>query len=1103
MDHKIYEQQKKQNMLNLLYFKTKPFLLLLIFTALLSVKAIAGNKQEPDSVLTELMQHPESITSYSIEELTKDMDKDRINKMNKVISSLNANGISRSIIKQYYFPLCRNIIKSYFNKSTTLQGMTQNRTFSIEHMLQTDSISAGRNIVSRFIEYQHICMGMMSLPWDFVTPVMYGNMRMIESFILGNNNYMDQLDPIPEKLTAKINDLFGVKNSILEKDLYQLLQTRIQDLDFITDNAVLLCEASTYLSQYQMGMVLGSVFAIYINQGKKKELQDLIGPIFSRRWGPTFWNKLKPIITYQITGILDVEEVKSFQLYRDSLLSQHIEISKYYPHKCPNELKHSIAYEEYNNKFYNALDYIFYSCIKETSVVQFPIGSQLFHSIGCSSQDEFLRIYTEETLKRYYGKGDFKIWGKVEDIRKYLETASKFPVDVALHIAECYAPINAIKARNFINQTSLTVWLDKQMMRSQQDTNELELRAASVVAYVYASLYNEARYPDILKYVRWVEENLQKIEGNQDGVIYNIASALSLMGKHKESNVWISNVRVGKSEYKQEFLKLLLENHYELGNSKEVIKIASKMDSFSFLDIIRLIIAKLDEGQKDEMGNLLLAFTSSLSKDFNILSFMSSEDQDWSLRIVKSQVVDLLTDMDISLWIKEEQNEAQAKPLFKSYLAAMFYNWALASKGALLRSNKFMRELVINKMPLEQYQYFHDALDFEEEDYQEDKLKRRFDYFVSEQAKEILLDIVRKDTTYVLPLFDYNVVRDQLQTEDIAIELLRIDENIFDAIMIRKEWKFPKIVSLSRNNKEDNNLKLWSHIAPYLTGIQRIYISLDGEYNLENIELATDSTGVCIADRYDIYRVSTTLSIPKDVYLSDIRYSVLYGNLTYANSDVDLENVTATKNIKRGAVINQWLPLEDTEKELYAISKTLIDANIPYKQYQGKDGSKASFMALNRKPVDLLHLATHGFYNSEYIPDEDWTSAMKRSGIVLSNSTYDLYYSKQSGTIFANEIANMDLNTVKLLVLSACETAKGDLGDDGVYGIQRGFKQAGVGCMVMSLTEVNSMMATDLMQLFYSFLAEGLSARKAFRNAQKQIALRYQIDDWKSFIIID
>ena len=57
MDHKIYEQQKKQNMLNLLYSKTKPFLLLLIFTALLSVKAIAGNKQEPDSVLTELMQH--------------------------------------------------------------------------------------------------------------------------------------------------------------------------------------------------------------------------------------------------------------------------------------------------------------------------------------------------------------------------------------------------------------------------------------------------------------------------------------------------------------------------------------------------------------------------------------------------------------------------------------------------------------------------------------------------------------------------------------------------------------------------------------------------------------------------------------------------------------------------------------------------------------------------------------------------------------------------------------------------------------------------------------------------------------------------------------
>lgn len=177
--------------------------------------------------------------------------------------------------------------------------------------------------------------------------------------------------------------------------------------------------------------------------------------------------------------------------------------------------------------------------------------------------------------------------------------------------------------------------------------------------------------------------------------------------------------------------------------------------------------------------------------------------------------------------------------------------------------------------------------------------------------------------------------------------------------------------------------------------------------------------------------------------------------------------------------------------------------NIPYKEFQGECGDKMSFIALNRRKIDLLHLATHGFYNAEDMSDEDEIPAMKRSGIVLANSAYDLSYTKRSGTIFANEIANMDLNSVKLLVLSACETAQGDLGDDGVFGLQRGFKQAGAGCIIMSLREVNSIMTTELMQSFYSFFAKGQSVREAFRNAQRQISARYKTDDWKSFIIID
>lgn len=1102
----MYNKQK-YNTHNILFFMKNLFFLLLIVAGLsLSVDSKAENKQVTDSVLIKLLQYPETISSYSIGELTKDMDKTRIKQMSKVICSLSGNGISRSIIRQHYFPLCRSVIESYFHESELLQEIALHRDFTSEHMIQADNINTGRNIITRFIEYQRVCMAIQELPLEnrAFNPVFYGDMRMMEGVIWGDNKYMDKLDPIPERLIANLSNLFGVKISTLEKDLYRLLQTYSQDFDFLTNNAALLLDASTYLSKYQMGMVIGTVSASYISQDRKQELLDLINSIFSKRWGAKLWDKLKPIIIYRITGMVEVERVKTFLYYKDSLLSQHIEFAKYYPHKCPDDMKQSVAFEEYNNKFYDALDYIFVAFIKETSDGQCSLGPQFFNSIGCSSQAEFFRLYTEETLKRYYDKDDFRMWGKIENICRYLENTSKYPVDIALHIVDCYSPINALKARDFIRQTSLDTWIDEQMMNSQQDVNELGLRAASVIAYVYASLYNEARYPDVLKYVEWTDKNIEGIGSNKDGIIFNIASALSLMEKHEDSNTWISKVRIDKSEYRQEFYRLLLENNCKLGHTKEAIKVASKMDSFSYQDILLLLSAKLRENREECLEELLSVFTISLSHDFNLFSLMDSEDQDWSSHVAKYRVTDLLRDMDISSWVKEEMNEKQVQSLVEPYIAAMRYNWALASKGALLRSNKFMRELILNKMPSEQYQYFRHALDYEEEDYQEDNLNHRLDAFVSEQAKVILLDYVRKDTTYVLPQFDYNVVREQLHTGDIAIELVRLDKDLFDVVMIRKDWEFPKYVGLLRSNKEDNCQRLWSHLTPYLTGIQKIYISLDGEYNFENIELTTDSAGVCMGDRYNIYRVSTTLSIPKDIYLSDIQYAVLYGNLKYADSDENLETrIAAKQDDKRGAVSDCWMPLDGTEKELNAIFKILTDTNIPYKPYQGENGNKTSFVALNQQEVNLLHMATHGFYNDEDVSDADGVSAMKRSGIVLSNSAYDLWYSKQSGTIFANEIANMDLNSVKLLVLSACETAKGNLGNDGVFGLQRGFKQAGAGCIIMSLKKVNDVMTTELMQLFYSSLTKGQSVRKSFRNAQKQIASKYKIDDWKSFIIID
>lgn len=1074
-------------------------LLLFVMTFLIPIDLKASDKQIPDSVLEKIMQNPESIVSYSTNELIENAEGERIGQICKIICSLNTNGISRSVIKNHYYPLCRKIIKVSLCQSGILREMIKRRGLTLYQMKETDSISIGRDIITRFIEYQKACMAIDYLnSQDFMTPFAYGDMRFVENFVWGSSKYMDEIDPIPAGLMANVTNLLNGKVNSLEKDLYKLILSRGQEQNFILENGKILLEASTYLSQFQMGMNIGQVSSMFIGVGKKQELFDLFDSIFLKRWGD-IWKRLKPIIIYRMTGGMEIKKLKRFHNYRDSLLSCHIEFAKYYPQNCPDDLKHNVEYEKYNDRFYDTINYIFDSFIRERSINRFSSNVDILNAVGCNNQADFLKLYTEETLWRYYNKDDFKMWGNIEKIREYIENVSEYPIDIALHIAECYASINATTALNFIKHSSLENWINKQIEKKQQ--NEALLDAVSVMVYVYASLYNELRYPEILKYIKWTEENIELGKKSKDRIIYNIASALSLMEKNKESNNWISKIQVDNSDYNQEFFRLLLKNYNELGETKNAINVASKMKSFSCEDILCYFIARLKEGKNSDWDMLLSTFTASLSNDFNQIQFMNTDDQEWSLLVAKHRLNDLLFDMDMSIWIKDELHEGYDS-LFKQSLAAMYYNYALASKGAVLRSNKNMREKVLNKMPTEQYQYFQQALDLEDDDSAEKNLERRIDKFTSNQSKAILLDYIRKDTTNLLPQFDYNIVRNQLQPEDIAIEVIQ-DNNIdsYNVAMIRKSWNFPKLIGFLRNKNKDNRQLLWAEIAPFLDGVKKIYISLDGEYNLENIELMEDSTGLCIADKYKIYRVSTTLNIPRDVCMSDIKHSVLYGNLKYADWENLVDEDIVIDN-REGAICDYWMPLEETKEELDNIAGILSNENVQYKLYEEENGDKSSFKALNRQNVELLHLATHGFFNS--VKDLNKTvSAMKRSGIVLANSAYDLWYKKQSGTLFANEISNMDLNSVKLLVLSACETANGELGDDGVFGLQRGFKQAGVGCIIMSLKKVNSKMTTELMTEFYSSFAKGKSVRDAFRNAQKQIATKYKIEDWKYFVVLD
>lgn len=104
----------------------------------------------------------------------------------------------------------------------------------------------------------------------------------------------------------------------------------------------------------------------------------------------------------------------------------------------------------------------------------------------------------------------------------------------------------------------------------------------------------------------------------------------------------------------------------------------------------------------------------------------------------------------------------------------------------------------------------------------------------------------------------------------------------------------------------------------------------------------------------------------------------------------------------------------------------------------------------------------------------------------VQNSAYDAgkYY---DGLISARELASLDLSDCRLFTMSACQTGLGVVTADGVYGLQRGLKNAGVGAMLLSLWSVQSDATSRLMTSFYSRLSKGETLHQAFRNARRDL----------------
>ena len=117
----------------------------------------------------------------------------------------------------------------------------------------------------------------------------------------------------------------------------------------------------------------------------------------------------------------------------------------------------------------------------------------------------------------------------------------------------------------------------------------------------------------------------------------------------------------------------------------------------------------------------------------------------------------------------------------------------------------------------------------------------------------------------------------------------------------------------------------------------------------------------------------------------------------------------------------------------------------------------------------------------------------------------------EDGILTAAEIATMDLSNTQLVVLSACSTALGDVTTEGVWGLQRAFKQAGAQTIVMTLWQVDDEATAVFMNYFYEELMRNThstipNTHLALTRAQERMQQHPRFSKpyyWAAFVAID
>lgn len=459
-------------------------------------------------------------------------------------------------------------------------------------------------------------------------------------------------------------------------------------------------------------------------------------------------------------------------------------------------------------------------------------------------------------------------------------------------------------------------------------------------------------------------------------------------------------------------------------------------------------------------------------------------------------------------------------------LANLCFENNMFKRGLLLRSNLAVRNAV-KAMGNSQLLQDYDTLQkLQNELIARECMRSPHNSYIKhkleKEIKTLDKNICQKCNSYNLLNDSYRItikdIQKKLSKKDIVVEFSEDKEGDLFALVLKSRGDVVVCHFSNRNSipvdvcsgggsayRHLSSIIMNAAFIQCLDGIQNIYYSTSGLFNTINLSALTDSDGNPLCDTYQLKLLSNVRNIavirqPLQITSGSV---ALWGDINYDKEDnKQLGNLV----VERGHTLCH---LSGTKREIESIEQLLLGNRFVCSLLKGDSATEQSFKAQSGGNNTILHVATHGFFKEDR-SHESKISPMYNSGLFfagankywISDSTV---ISGDDGILRSTEISVMDLSRCELVVLSACRTGVGQDSDEGVYGLQRAFKLAGVNKIIMSLWSVDDTCTAEMMETFYEYMfVKKLPVDTAFVLSRDNIRKKYPDPSiWAAFVLID